>query len=67
MLVDDELINIEVIQSLIQSKGVNCHTALSGKQAISLLDQRIKQVKKGNAQMYKLVLLDFSMPDMDGP
>ena len=67
MIVDDEIINIEVIQSLMKLKDVNYHTALSGKQAIHLLDQRIKRMEISNAKMYKLVLLDFSMPDMDGP
>ena len=49
MIVDDELINIEVIQSLLKLKGLNCHTALSGKQAIHLLDQRIKRMEVGDA------------------
>ena len=40
---------------------------MSGPKALSLLEERVIEVKNGLKQMYKLVLLDFSMPEMDGP
>ena len=39
---------------------------MSGKQALQLIDQRIEEVKTGKAEMYNLVLLDYSMPEMNG-
>ena len=66
LIVDDELMNIEVMKSLLTLKGVSVHTAMSGKQALILLNKRIHLVQLGKAEMYKLVLLDFSMPEMDG-
>ena len=35
--------------------------------AIEQVEKRISLVGKGEAEMYKVILLDFSMPFMDGP
>ena len=40
---------------------------MSGAQALSLLKKRVEKVIAGEAEMYKLFLLDYSMPEMDGP
>ena len=40
---------------------------MSGQKALSMLEERVIEVNNGLKQMYKLVLLDFSMPEMDGP
>ena len=43
-------------------------SALNGKDAIKLVQNRIEQVYRGEvAFMYKVILLDYSMPEMDGP
>ena len=47
--------------------GVASDSALSGKYAINLIKERIKAVEASNANMYKILLLDYSMPEMDGP
>ena len=42
-------------------------SALSGNTALSLMEKRLEVVYRGEAPMYKLILLDYSMPEMDGP
>ena len=41
--------------------------AISGGDAISLIDNRIMEYLTIDTPMFRLILLDFSMPDMDGP
>ena len=67
LVIDDEPINVEVIQSMLSELGFKSDQAMSGAQALTLIQQRIEQVSKGEEDMYRLVLLDFSMPEMDGP
>ena len=52
---------------MLQNKGIQTDFALSGKSALRLIRQRFEQAKSNESLMYKLVLLDFSMPEMDGP
>ena len=68
LVVDDEPLNIEVMCGMLEFRGLICDHALSGPIALTLFQDRIEQVISGQANaMYKLVLLDFSMPGMDGP
>ena len=52
---------------MLQEKGYPCDTANSGLEALVQIKQRFGLHQKGKALMYKLILLDYSMPDMDGP
>lgn len=67
LVVDDEPMNIEVTKAIFESQGYECDTAMSGKEALALFDRRIQLLLKGKVEMYRLALLDFSMPVMDGP
>ena len=53
---------------MLESKGIMSDRALAGSQAIALVRKRIEQFKSDPTTiMYKLILLDYSMPGMDGP
>ena len=65
LVVDDDSTNIFVIQSLLKSKGHDSDTALLGSLALDLVKERIELFP--TVPFYKLVLMDFSMPEMDGP
>ena len=42
--------------------GVEGDSALNGHHALELMEERVKACKEGSAEMYKTVLLDYSMP-----
>ena len=52
---------------MLEEKEVLCDTATGGTDAINIFKERLEKCKAGEACMYKLILLDFSMPDMNGP
>ena len=67
MIVDDELINIEVLKVSLADRGYASDCATNGSDALNMIKYRYELVKQGKAIMYKLMLLDYSMPNMDGP
>lgn len=56
LLVDDEVEYIETLAERIRSRGINVETATSGEQALEL----------AKVTKFHVVVLDFSMPGMDG-
>ncbi len=58
LIVDDNATNREILSSQLSHWGINCYTASSGAQAIDyLLD---------TGKTYRIALLDWHMPEMDG-
>ena len=49
------------------SNNIKCDTASSGSIALKLIKKRAKKVITGSDHMYKAILMDYSMPEMDGP
>ena len=41
--------------------------AYCGEEGVQQVQDRVKLVQRGEAQMYKIIFLDYSMPDLDGP
>ncbi len=56
LIVDDNQMNIRVVEGLMAQYGMNLVSALSGKEALKLLD----------TMNYDLVFMDHMMPEMDG-
>lgn len=56
LIIDDSLTNNVLLESLLQSEGINSKIAYSGKEALSILQKETPE----------LILLDIMMPDMDG-
>ena len=59
--------NVEVIVSMLREMGIESDSCLGAIFALPLVQERIKKAKAGTDHMYKLILLDYSMPQMDGP
>ena len=59
--------SIEVIAFMLSELDVTNDRALSGSIAIELVKERIQLVCQGQASMYKVIILDFCMPGIDGP
>lgn len=62
LVVDDNTFNTIALQSLLMKFGIESDTAYDGNQAIYWVKQRFRT--QGNA--YKLILLDYSMPECNG-
>ena len=63
LMVDDCPFNIVAIQSLLQQFNISCDYGTNGQDAFDSVKNRLT---KGQP-MYKLILMDFSMPVIDGP
>ena len=67
MIIDDEIYNIECLQAMIEQFGYQCDSANSGAKGLQVIEKRLGLVRSGQAAMYQLIFLDYSMPEMDGP
>ena len=68
LVVDDDFMNTNVFESLLDELGFSCDIAMSGKAAVAFVESRLKlSQEQPNTSMYSLILMDYSMPDMDGP
>ena len=67
LIVDDEMLNIEVIGLLLLGKKIVTESALSGNAALEKIKERANFVRNGSDEMFKIILLDYCMPEMDGP
>lgn len=71
LVVDDTFFNIEFLRcqiELIPSMMSRCDYVDSGQKAIDLVTERLKaRLTNNNCPKYNLILLDYSMPNMDGP
>ncbi|HFC47048.1 MAG TPA: response regulator, partial [Dissulfuribacter thermophilus] len=56
LVVDDNLINQQILISILTKLGLECHAVSSGKEAIDAL----------SSIPYDLVFMDLQMPEMDG-
>ena len=67
LVIDDEPLNVEVMRALLEDQGHLVDSANGGREGLKLVLDRSALVKAGLGEMYKLILLDYSMPDLDGP
>ena len=67
LVVDDEPMNIFALQLMLQEFGFSCDQADGGKSALQAVQSRVEKYLAGEARMYELILMDYCMPDMDGP
>jgi len=56
LVVDDDVMNLDVLQQLLEAYGYATATAGNGREALARLQQ----------EPFDLVLLDITMPEMDG-
>ena len=69
MIVDDDIMNQIALESVVNGIGVKSDKAISGFQAIEMFKSRISAHKLNGAlaPLYKVMLIDYSMPGMSGP
>lgn len=63
LLVDDNLINIKIACRMLERAGVRyVDSATTGKEGLEKLERSLSE-----ARPFSLILMDFNMPEMDGP
>lgn len=61
MIVDDDDVMVEVIQSALEDRGFdNCASASNGQEALDMFDH------DSNSNPYNVLIIDLNMPEMDG-
>ena len=61
LIVDDNPVDCEFARIELEKAGVNSEIALSGAQAVEMV-----QLKHARRESYHMILVDWKMPDMDG-
>ena len=65
---DDDPLQMEIVTSLILSlRDIQIDSVFSSLEALNLVRTRLTEVLLGRATMYKVILLDYSIDEMDGP
>ncbi|HSX49786.1 MAG TPA: ATP-binding protein [Cellvibrio sp.] len=65
LVVEDNLLNQEIIESLLESMGATVSCVGSGPEAIAVIQQQTVQQQTA-PQTFDLILMDIQLPGMDG-
>ena len=52
---------------MLKAKQVESICALSGREALEIVMARIQLMANEEAPMFKIILMDYMMPEMNGP
>ena len=63
LIVDDSALNRKMLLRMFRSAGHHCDEATDGLQAV----ERVRDIMSSPSKSYNAVLMDFVMPNMDGP
>ena len=66
LIIADDPINIQGIQQIMNNAGFKLDSAIGGYQGLQMIKQR-GDAPTQTIPMYKLIILDYSMPEIDGP
>jgi signal transduction histidine kinase len=67
LVVDDSRLNRKMLLKCLRADGHTCCEAEDGLEAIAMVKERINRVSGGICRPFDAVLMDFVMPNMDGP
>jgi signal transduction histidine kinase len=67
LVVDDSRLCRKMLLKCLRADGHTCVEAEDGLEAIAMVKKRICQATGGNGKPFDAVLMDFVMPNMDGP
>lgn len=69
LVVDDSRLNRKMLSKCLQQDGHNCIEAEDGFQAVALTESFLKSINNDDddAIYCDIILMDFNMPNMDGP
>ena len=67
LVVDDSRLNRKMLLKVLNKDGHRCTEAEDGLEAIERVKERIDFSNGGHGKPYDAILMDFIMPNMDGP
>ena len=67
LVVDDSPLNRKMLLKCLQAAGHNCMSGTDGLIAVEMVKERIDYNNVGKGRPYDAILMDFMMPNMDGP
>jgi two-component system, sensor histidine kinase len=67
LVVDDSRLNRKMLLKCLRADGHTCFEAEDGLEAIEMVKERINHATRGYGKLFDAVLMDFIMPNMDGP
>ena len=67
LVVDDSRLNRKMLLKCLQKDGHRCTEAVDGLEAVERVKQRMTFSNGGPGSPYDVILMDFIMPNMDGP
>jgi CheY-like chemotaxis protein len=67
LIVDDSRLCRKMLQKCLRADGHTCYEAEDGLEAIAMVKERIDHARGGGGRPFDAVLMDFIMPNMDGP
>jgi signal transduction histidine kinase len=66
-VVDDSRLNRKMLLKCLRADGHTCFEAEDGLEAIAMVKERIGYASGGHGKPFDAILMDFIMPNMDGP
>ena len=67
LVVDDSSLNRKMLCRVLRTSGHRCDEADDGVFAVDKVKEKMKHVNGDNSGRYDVILMDFVMPNMDGP
>jgi CheY-like chemotaxis protein len=67
LVVDDSRLNRKMLLKCLRADGHDCVECADGVEAIAVVKEIIDYENGGNGQPFDAILMDFIMPNMDGP
>ena len=67
LVVDDSRLNRKMLVKCLTADGHVCFESADGLEAIAMVKERIDYLNGGQGQPFDAILMDFIMPNMDGP
>jgi two-component system, sensor histidine kinase len=66
-VVDDSRLNRKMLLKCLRADGHNCYEAEDGLEAVAMVKERIGYTSGSHGRPFDAILMDFVMPNMDGP
>ena len=67
LVVDDSRLNRKMLLKCLRADGHECSECADGREAVAAVKERINHANGGNGKPFDAILMDYMMPNLDGP